>query len=88
MAITVMLENGASPETVRHIAGHVSEQMMRHYSHNRLEAQKSVLEAWIAHHGRRSSVAPLRGLSSDNSWREGAAAGCFALGKMETLDIP
>ena len=45
MAITVMLENGASPETVRHIAGHVSEQMMRHYSHNRLEAQKSVLEA-------------------------------------------
>jgi integrase len=45
MAITVMLEQGASPETVRHIAGHVSEQMMRHYSHNRLEAQKSVLEA-------------------------------------------
>jgi integrase len=45
MAITVMLENGAAPETVRHIAGHVSEQMMRHYSHNRLEAQKSVLDA-------------------------------------------
>ena len=39
MAITAMLENGAAPETLRHIAGHVSEQMMRHYSHNRLEAQ-------------------------------------------------
>ena len=45
MAITAMLENGAAPETVRHIAGHVSEQMMRHYSHNRLEAQISVLGA-------------------------------------------
>jgi integrase len=45
MAITAMLENGEAPETVRHIAGHVSEQMMRHYSHNRLEAQVGVLAA-------------------------------------------
>jgi len=45
MAITVMLEKGAAPETVRHIAGHVSEQMMKHYSHNRHEAQMAVLEA-------------------------------------------
>jgi integrase len=45
MAITAMLENGAAPETVRHIAGHVSETMMRHYSHNRLAAQVGVLAA-------------------------------------------
>jgi integrase len=45
MAITVMLEKGSSPETVRQIAGHVSEQMMRHYSHNRHAAQMSVLQA-------------------------------------------
>jgi integrase len=45
MAITVMLEQGAAPETVRHIAGHVSEQMMKHYSHNRHAAQMAVLQA-------------------------------------------
>jgi integrase len=45
MAITAMLERGSAPESVRHIAGHVSEQMMRHYSHNRLAAQMSVLDA-------------------------------------------
>jgi integrase len=45
MAITAMLENGAAPETVRHIAGHVSETMMRHYSHNRLATQVGVLAA-------------------------------------------
>jgi hypothetical protein len=38
-------EKGAAPKTVRHIAGHVSEQMMKHYSHNRHEAQMAVLEA-------------------------------------------
>ena len=45
MAITTMLENGAAPETVRHIAGHVSETMMRRYSHNRLATQVGVLAA-------------------------------------------
>jgi hypothetical protein len=45
MAITTMLENGAAPETVRHIAGHVSDTMMRHYSHNRLATQVGVLRA-------------------------------------------
>jgi integrase len=45
MAITVMLEKGSAPETVRQIAGHVSEQMMKHYSHNRHAAQMAVLQA-------------------------------------------
>src|SRR6185312_6715980 len=34
-AITRMLEFGTPPETVRNIAGHVSETMMRHYAHSR-----------------------------------------------------
>jgi hypothetical protein len=45
MAITAMLENDAAPETVRHIAVHVSETMMRHYSHNRLASQVGILAA-------------------------------------------
>jgi integrase len=44
MAITTLLENGAAPETVRHIAGHVSEKMMRRYSNNRHAAQMEALQ--------------------------------------------
>jgi integrase len=42
--ITTMLEKGAAPETVRHLVGHVSEEMMRHYSHNRLGASAEALK--------------------------------------------
>jgi integrase len=45
MCITTLLENGVAPETVRHIAGHVSEKMMRRYSHNRHSAQMKALQA-------------------------------------------
>lgn len=41
--ITKMLENGAPEETVRAIAGHVSGNMMRHYSHTRIQAKAEVL---------------------------------------------
>lgn len=44
-AITRLLEFGTPPETVRNIAGHVSEQMMRHYSHTRLAASAKALDA-------------------------------------------
>ncbi|HEV2618696.1 MAG TPA: site-specific integrase [Acidobacteriaceae bacterium] len=44
MCITGLLAKGVAPETVRHIAGHVSEEMMRHYSHNRHEDQKAALD--------------------------------------------
>jgi integrase len=43
--ITKMLESGAPEETVRAIAGHVSQQMMRHYSHSRINAKHAVLSA-------------------------------------------
>lgn len=44
MCITGLLAKGVAPEIVRHIAGHVSEEMMRHYSHNRHEDQKLALD--------------------------------------------
>jgi integrase len=38
-AITKFLENGSAEETVMAIAGHVSNQMLKHYSHPRIEAK-------------------------------------------------
>lgn len=43
-AITRMLEFGVPTETVRNIAGHVSETMMRHYSHSRIATSSSALD--------------------------------------------
>lgn len=42
-AITKLLEKGAPGETVRAIAGHVSEKAMRYYSHIRIEAKNEAL---------------------------------------------
>jgi integrase len=43
-AITKLLESGAPDETVRSIAGHVSEKAMRYYSHIRIEAKKAAVD--------------------------------------------
>jgi integrase len=43
-AITKLLEGGAPDETVRAIAGQVSEKTMRYYSHIRIEAKKSAVD--------------------------------------------
>jgi len=42
-AITTMAEHGIPPEIIRSTAGHVSEQMMRHYCHTRLEVAADYL---------------------------------------------
>jgi integrase len=42
--ITKMLESGAPEQTVMSIAGHVSRQMLEHYSHQRVAAKKHVLD--------------------------------------------
>ena len=44
-AITRMLEAGFRAETVMSVAGHVSEAMMRHYSHLRMHAKVEVVNA-------------------------------------------
>jgi integrase len=42
--ITDLAESGAADETIRSIAGHVSPQMLRHYSHIRTDAKRRALE--------------------------------------------
>ena len=42
-AITKLLESGAPDETVRALAGHVSEKAMRYYSHIRIEAKEEAV---------------------------------------------
>ena len=45
--ITDLAESGAGDETIRDIAGHVSKQMLKHYSHIRMEAKRTALESIV-----------------------------------------
>ena len=44
-AITELAEGQASDGTIRSIAGHVSQRMLEHYSHIRMDAKRKALEA-------------------------------------------
>jgi len=58
-AITELAESQASEQTIMAIAGHVSAQMLQHYSHVRLEAKRRALDALAAtlsQHTRRVNV--------------------------------
>lgn len=44
-AITQLAENGISDSTIMAIAGHVSRRMLERYSHVRMEAKRSAMEA-------------------------------------------
>jgi len=44
-AITELAEGQASEQTIRSIAGHVSQKMLEHYSHIRLDAKRTALDA-------------------------------------------
>jgi len=46
--VTDLAESGAGDETIRDIAGHVSKQMLKHYSHIRMEAKRRALESILA----------------------------------------
>jgi integrase len=43
--ITELSESGAGDQTIMDIAGHVSKQMLKHYSHIRMEAKRTALES-------------------------------------------
>jgi Phage integrase family len=47
-AITELAESQASDQTIMAIAGHVSHRMLAHYSHVRMEAKRSALDALSA----------------------------------------
>jgi integrase len=51
-AITELAEGQASEQTIRSIAGHVSQKMLEHYSHIRLDAKRTALEALSQRGGR------------------------------------
>ncbi len=55
--ITDLAESGAADETIRDIAGHVSKQMLKHYSHIRMEAKRKALESILARPDRRADTA-------------------------------
>src|SRR5580698_8531641 len=44
-AITELAESQASDQTIMSIAGHVSQKMLAHYSHVRMEAKRKALDA-------------------------------------------
>jgi hypothetical protein len=43
--VTELAESGAGDQTIMDIAGHVSKQMLKHYSHIRMEAKRTALES-------------------------------------------
>jgi hypothetical protein len=45
--VSDLAESGAGDETIGNIAGHVSKQMLKHYSHIRMEAKRKALEAIV-----------------------------------------
>ena len=45
--ITDLAERGAGEETIRDIAGHVSKQMLKHYTHIRMQAKRDALESIV-----------------------------------------
>jgi hypothetical protein len=48
-----LAESGAGDETIMQIAGHVSRQMLRHYSHIRMNAKRDALDAALAQRSKR-----------------------------------
>ncbi len=63
-AITKLLERGAPDETVRAIAGHVSEKAIRYYSHIRIEAKKVAVDRLVAMPAERDKARRTPGKSS------------------------
>ena len=53
--ITDLAESGAGDQTIMDIAGHVSKNMLKHYSHIRMEAKRDSLESIVQDARRRKS---------------------------------
>ncbi|WP_334238937.1 site-specific integrase [Terriglobus sp. ADX1] len=45
--ITDLAESGAGDQTIMDIAGHVSREMLKHYSHIRMEAKRRAVEGIV-----------------------------------------
>jgi hypothetical protein len=60
-AITELCELGLSDMTIMGIAGHVSKEMLEHYSHIRIKAKREALERLDTDLGRVSTIPELSG---------------------------
>ncbi len=56
--ITELAESGAGDQTIMDIAGHVSKQMLKHYSHIRMEAKRTALESIVRKNGNAAGATP------------------------------
>lgn len=54
--ITDLAESGAGDQTIMDIAGHVSKNMLKHYSHIRMEAKRDALESLVKNAPREKTV--------------------------------
>jgi integrase len=62
--ITELAESGAGDQTIMDIAGHVSKQMLKHYSHIRMEAKRNALETIVM---KRSETGPPENAEQEHS---------------------
>lgn len=56
--ITDLAESGAGDQTIMDTAGHVSRQMLKHYSHVRMEAKRKALQSIVAPAAKPAEAAP------------------------------
>ena len=61
--VTELAESGAGDQTIMDIAGHVSKQMLKHYSHIRMEAKRTALESIVKKSTRNGASDEPRGSS-------------------------
>jgi Phage integrase family len=54
--ITELAESGAGDQTIMDIAGHVSRQMLKHYSHIRMEEKRNALETIVSKRKETSAI--------------------------------
>ena len=53
--VTELAESGAGDQTIMDIAGHVSKQMLKHYSHIRMEAKRKALESVVENRAQKTT---------------------------------
>lgn len=86
--ITELAESGAGDQTIMDIAGHVSRQMLKHYSHIRMEAKRTALQAvWEKHEEDRSSDPKPKSCTRGN-WKDPQGEEASAKVKKEDLEMP
>lgn len=87
-AITKLLERGAPDETVRAVAGHVSERAMNFYSHIRIEAKRAALDRLLQAPATKTAVPRLRaGKNRKTSARFTATASKLGIPPEDALEL-